>query len=65
MKDITNKTKADLEKMIADKKEILRTFRFGTAGAKTKNVKEGKTVKKDIARIMTAMQKLPVTVKAK
>ena len=45
MKDITNKTKADLEQLIATKRESLRVFRFGTAGAKTKNVKESKVTK--------------------
>jgi ribosomal protein L29 len=55
MKDITNKTPTDLTKMIAEKQELLRVFRFGGAGAKTKNVKEGRTVRKDIARIMTVL----------
>lgn len=56
--EITNKTQADLEKMIAEKREALRVFRFGGAGAKTKNVKEGKGMKKDIARILSAMNVL-------
>ncbi len=55
MKEITNKTSADLNKLLGDKKEALRVFRFGGAGAKTKNVKEGRALKKDIARIMTAL----------
>jgi len=55
MKNIKNKTHADLAKMLGEKREILRVFCFGGAGAKTKNVKEGKAVKKDIARIMTAV----------
>ncbi len=55
MKDIMNKTQADLTKMLGEKREILRVFRFGGAGAKTKNVKEGRAVRKDVARIMTAM----------
>jgi len=55
MKDITTKTSADLAKLLAEKHEILRTFRFGSAGAKSKNVKEGKGIKKDIAGIMTAL----------
>ena len=50
-----NKTQADLTKMLGEKREILRVFRFGGAGAKTKNVKEGRAVRKDVARIMTAM----------
>jgi len=55
MKEITTKTTADLNKLIAEKQESLRTFRFGTAGAKTKNVKEGRGIRKDIARMMTAI----------
>jgi ribosomal protein L29 len=55
MKDISNKTQADLAKLASDKREFLRVFRFGAAGAKTKNVKEGRAIRKDIARIMTAM----------
>ncbi|MES2314703.1 MAG: 50S ribosomal protein L29 [Patescibacteria group bacterium] len=54
-KDIAHKTHADLAKMVSDKREALRLFRFGTAGAKAKNVKEGKSIRKDIARILTAM----------
>ncbi len=55
IKDITTKTAPDLMKMLSEKKELLRVFRFGTAGAKAKNVKEGKAIKKDIARIMTVL----------
>ena len=55
MKDIAHKTPADLAKLVADKREALRAFRFGAAGAKTKNVKEGRAIRKDIARIMTAL----------
>ena len=53
MKDIQNKTTEDLVKMIAEKRETLRLFRFGSTGAKTKNVKEGRMIRKDIARMMT------------
>ena len=53
--DISNKTPADLVKLIAEKREALRVFRFGGAGAKTKNVREGRAIRKDIARAMTAL----------
>lgn len=53
MKDIKNKTEQDLRKLIQEKRDILRDFRFGSTGSKTKNVKIGRTTKKDIARIMT------------
>ena len=49
------KTPADLSKLVAEKREALRVFRFGGAGAKTKNVKEGRAIRKDVARILTAL----------
>lgn len=55
MKEITAKNAADLNRILAEKRESLRTFRFGTSGSKTKNVKEGRATKKDIARILTAL----------
>ena len=55
-KDIKLKTVADLHKLVADKREALRVFRFGAAGSKAKNVKEGKMIRKDIARILTFLQ---------
>lgn len=54
-KEITTKTPADLAKMAAEKREALRAFRFGGAGAKTKNVREGRAIRKDLARILTAL----------
>lgn len=53
--DFSTKTPADLAKLATDKREELRAYRFGGAGAKTKNVKEGRNIRKDIARIMTAL----------
>ena len=55
MKELKNKTPQELTKLISDKREILRHFRFGSAGSKTKNVKAGHNVKKEIARIMTEL----------
>jgi ribosomal protein L29 len=57
LKDIAHKTHADLAKLVADKQELLRLFRFGTTGAKAKNVKESRTIRRDIARILTAINK--------
>lgn len=54
-KEITAKTPADLTKMLGEKREALRVFRFGGAGAKTKNVRQGRATRKDIARILTAL----------
>ncbi len=55
MKEYKNKTPQDLSKLVADKREALRHFRFGSTGSKTKNVKFGRTTRKDIARIMTEL----------
>ena len=58
MKELTNKSIKDLIKMLNEKKESLQAFRFGGAGTK-KNVKEGRNIRKDIARIMTAITSMP------
>lgn len=51
------KSKEDLVKALYEKRDSLRSFRFGEAGSKTRNVKEGTTLKKDIARILTELNK--------
>ncbi len=53
MTEFKNKSKKDLFKTLNDKKDALQDFRFGGAGSKSKNVKEGKNIRKDIARILT------------
>jgi ribosomal protein L29 len=45
----------ELQKHLAEKRAALQTFRFGVSGSRTKNVKEGRTLRKDIARIMTVL----------
>ncbi len=55
MKEYKDKTPKDLNKLIAEKREGIRNFRFGSTGSKTKNVKLGRTLRKDIARIMTEL----------
>lgn len=54
-KELQEKTDKDLTKLLSDKREALRSFRFGFSGSKAKNVKEGMTVRKDIARILTVI----------
>ena len=55
MNEIMKQTTAELGKLLAEKRESLRVFRFGLTGSKVKNMKEGKTTRKDIARILTAI----------
>lgn len=51
------KSREDLVKALYEKREAIRAFRFGEAGSKTRNVKEGSAHKKDVARIMTELNK--------
>ncbi|CAN5129727.1 hypothetical protein BH11PAT3_BH11PAT3_1420 [soil metagenome] len=46
-----------LQKELASKRAVLRDFHFGVAGSKTKNVKGGRAARKDIARIMTELNR--------
>ena len=57
MDELFKKSIAELTKDLADKRESLRGWRFGLTGSKVKNMKEGGAKKKDIARILTAINK--------
>ncbi len=53
--ELKNKDVKTLNDMLVEKRTALRGFRFGSAGSKTRNVREGRNIKKDIARIFTAI----------
>lgn len=55
-KDLRQKTAAELEKLIQEKKERLGNLNFDLAGGKVKNIKEIRESKKDIAKILTLMK---------
>jgi len=57
MKELINKTEKELKQLLIEKREALRVFRFGMSGGKTKNLKEGMNLKKEIARVMTLLNK--------
>ncbi|MFA6006426.1 MAG: 50S ribosomal protein L29 [Candidatus Paceibacterota bacterium] len=44
-----------LKKMLGEKREALKNFRFGVSGARVKNVKASSVMKRDIARILTKL----------
>lgn len=56
MNDFSKQDVAELQKLVADKREGLRTFRFGGAGSRTRNVREGRTLRREIARILTELR---------
>ncbi|MAJ97341.1 50S ribosomal protein L29 [bacterium] len=55
MKDLKKKSDKDLEKLVREKREELREFRFKSAGSRTRNVREGRTTRKEIAQILTEL----------
>ena len=57
MKELINKTEKELKVLLTEKKEALRVFRFAMSGGKVKNLKEGQNLKKEIAQIMTLLNK--------
>ncbi len=63
MAELTSWSVEDLQKEIAAKREALRTFRFGEAGTRTRNVKEGRNLRKEIARLLTEMNSRKVAQK--
>jgi ribosomal protein L29 len=46
----------ELQKSLADKREALRAFRFGGAGSRSRNVREGRVLRKEIAQILTELR---------
>ena len=55
MAGIKDKSVESLHAELSEKREALRTFRFGGAGSRSRNVREGRNLRKDIARILTEL----------
>lgn len=53
MKEIKKKSATDLVKLLNEKREELRAFRFDIAGSAKKNVKAPLLARREIARILT------------
>ena len=56
-KDFINKNEKELSTLLTEKRLALRNFRFAVSGSNVRNVKEGNNLKKDIARILTMLNK--------
>ncbi len=50
--NFNKKTDKELKKVLAEKRESLREFRFSAKGSRVRNTKEGLALRKDIARIL-------------
>jgi ribosomal protein L29 len=55
MKEIRKKDDKGLVAYVGEKREEVRAFRFGTAGAGTRNVRAVRFAKKEIARALTEL----------
>ena len=63
--ELQKKTDADLKKVLVEKRRAIKDFRFGLAGSKIRNVKEGEHQRRDIARILTELRARELAVDSK
>ncbi len=57
MTETKKRTSQEIGKLVAENRGKLQAFRFAMAGSKTKNVKEGRNLRKEIARLLTELRK--------
>ena len=57
LKELKKESPEQLQKLLVLKGEALRSFRFNLSGSKTKNVREGRNLRRTIARIHTLLYK--------
>lgn len=57
MEEIKIKSNKELNKLLSEKREALMNFRFKLSSGKAKNMKEGKNLRKEIAKILTKLNK--------
>jgi ribosomal protein L29 len=58
-KTLINHTLEELHKLVHDKREELRALRFSVAGSKNRNVKLGRTLRREVARALTELNSRP------
>ena len=56
IKELREKTTEELIRIAGEKRARLRILRFSGAGAGVKNVRETRTIKREIARILTLLK---------
>ena len=53
--DLKNHSQEELTKLAGEKREELRALRFNVAGSKNRNVKAARTLRKEVARVLTEL----------
>ena len=61
MADLKQQSIEELDSSVAEKREALRVFRFGGAGSRSRNVREGRDLRKEIARLLTERRGRSIT----
>jgi len=56
MDDVKTQSTEKLFATAKEKREALRAFRFGGAGSRARNVREGRNLRREIAQILTEVQ---------
>lgn len=54
-KELKNKNKSDLHKILVESRDKLRDLRFKDANKQLKNVREMRVIKKIVARVLTLL----------
>lgn len=57
MTDFSKQDIAELQKLVADKREALRTSRFEGAGSRARDTRGGRNLRKEIAQVLTELRK--------
>ncbi len=52
---LKNNSVEDLNRLVAEKREELRSLRFSVAGSKNRNVKLARKLRKEVARSLTEL----------
>ena len=54
--ELRQKNKEELQRILVEDREHLRSLRFDLAAGKVKNVREIRKIRKDIARVLTLLR---------
>ncbi len=54
--ELRKQSRTELQRLLTENRERLRSLRFDLASGKVKNVREIRNIKKDIARILTILK---------
>lgn len=57
-KEIINKSKDELHEVLNSERGRLVRFRFNISAGKVKNVKEAREIRKNVARLLTALKRI-------